>query len=341
MTTALITGSTAGIGAAFARRLASDGRNLVLVARDEKRLREQATELHDLHGVEVEVLRADLAEEAGITAVEARLGDRTHPVEVLVNNAGFANRARYLQAPLADELRMLKVHCEAVLRLTSAAVGTMRERGAAGDQRRLGRGVRAARYVRGEQGVGRAVHAGAAKDLAGSGVRLMALCPGWCARSSTSGPGSRPTTCRGSCGSTRTGWWPPPLGLRPGQVAVHPRPALQGPDGAGEAGAAVRGVGRLHPAGTQAPAARRRRGRRKGSRKDGRRGAVAGRAPALTPTRVRRGPVPRVGHRASAVTADAARKGGADRKVSASGRDRDRRPRAPPRRASRPRASRW
>ncbi len=129
MTTALITGSTAGIGAAFARRLAADGHDLVLVARDTERLREQATELHDRHGIEAEVLTADLAEDAGIDAVADRLGDRRNPVDLLVNNAGFGNKGRYLDVPMADELRMLKVHCEAVLRLTSAAVEGMRERG--------------------------------------------------------------------------------------------------------------------------------------------------------------------------------------------------------------------
>lgn len=130
MTTALITGSTAGIGAAFARRLAADGHSLVLVARDAERLGEQATELHDRHGIEAEVLSADLATDAGIEAVATRLGDRKNPVDLLVNNAGFGNKGRYLDVPMADELRMLKVHCEAVLRLTGAAAEAMRERGA-------------------------------------------------------------------------------------------------------------------------------------------------------------------------------------------------------------------
>jgi uncharacterized protein len=180
MTTALITGSTAGIGAAFARRLAADGHNLVLVARDTKRLREQATELHDGHGIEAEVLTADLAGDKGIEAVAGRLGDRKNPVDLLVNNAGFGNKGRYLDVSMADELRMLKVHCEAVLRLTSAATEGMRERGRGGV---VNVASVAAFVPRGTYGASKAwvvqFTQGAERDLAGSGVRLMALCPGF------------------------------------------------------------------------------------------------------------------------------------------------------------------
>ncbi|GAA2241376.1 dehydrogenase [Streptomyces ruber] len=180
MTTALITGSTSGIGAAFARRLAADGHNLVLVARDTKRLRDQATELHDRHGIEAEVLSADLSTDDGIEAVERRLADRKHAVDLLVNNAGFGNKGRYLDAPLADELTMLKVHCEAVLRLTTAAVGAMRERGRGGV---VNVASVAAFVPRGTYGASKAwvvqFTQGVAKDLTGSGVRLMALCPGF------------------------------------------------------------------------------------------------------------------------------------------------------------------
>lgn len=180
MTTALITGSTAGIGAAFGRRLASDGHNLVLVARDKKRLGEQATELHDRHGIEAEVLSADLATDDGIEAVAGRLSDRKNPVDLLINNAGFGNKGRYLDVPMADELKMLKVHCEAVLRLTSAATDSMRERGRGGV---VNVASVAAFLPRGTYGASKAwvvqFTQGAARDLAGSGVRLMALCPGF------------------------------------------------------------------------------------------------------------------------------------------------------------------
>ncbi|MFF4748551.1 SDR family NAD(P)-dependent oxidoreductase [Streptomyces sp. NPDC002514] len=180
MTTALITGSTSGIGAAFARRLAADGHDLVLVARDTDRLREQATELHDRHGIEAEVLTADLSQDKGIETVAARLGDRKSPVDLLVNNAGFGNKGRYLDVPMTDELRMLKVHVEAVLRLTSAAAESMRERGRGG----IVNVASVAAFVpRGTYGASKAwvvqFTQGAARDLAGTGVRLMVLAPGF------------------------------------------------------------------------------------------------------------------------------------------------------------------
>jgi short-subunit dehydrogenase len=180
MTTSLVTGATAGIGAAFARRLAADGHGLVLVARDAERLADSAARLRERYGVEVETLPADLARDAGVAAVEARLRDTARPVDVLVNNAGFGNRGTYLKVPVEDEVRMLRVHCEAVLRLTSAAAETMRGRG---------RGTVinvasvAAFMPRGTYGASKAwvvrFTENAGRELRGSGVRMLALCPGF------------------------------------------------------------------------------------------------------------------------------------------------------------------
>jgi short-subunit dehydrogenase len=181
MTTSLITGATAGIGAAFARRLAADGHALVLVSRDAERLAECASGLRKAHGVDVEVLPADLATDAGIGAVEARLRDPSRPpVDVLVNNAGFGNRGGLLDAPLADELRMLRLHCEAVLRLTWVAARGMRDRGrgsvvnVASVAAFMPRGT----YAASKAWVVRFTEA-AAVELRGSGVRFLALCPGF------------------------------------------------------------------------------------------------------------------------------------------------------------------
>ncbi|MBE1537461.1 SDR family NAD(P)-dependent oxidoreductase [Actinomadura algeriensis] len=180
MPTAFITGATAGIGAAFARRLASDGFDVVLLARDTARLEAAAADLRDRYRVRAETLTADLATEEGLAAAEERAREN---VDLLVNNAGFGNKGVFLDVPVGDELTMLKVHCEAVLRLTRAAVPGMLERGRGGV---INVSSVAAFATRGTYGASKAwvvsFSQGVAEDIAsrsGGRVRVMALCPGF------------------------------------------------------------------------------------------------------------------------------------------------------------------
>jgi hypothetical protein len=124
--TALVTGATAGIGAAFARRLAADAYDLVLVARDAERLRARADALAAAHGVAVEALPADLTTEDGLAAAADRVAAG---IDLLVNNAGLSlNRSFVDSTPEAEE-RLLRLNVHAVMRLTLAALPGMRAQG--------------------------------------------------------------------------------------------------------------------------------------------------------------------------------------------------------------------
>jgi short-subunit dehydrogenase len=180
MTTALVTGATAGIGNAFARALASRGTDLVLVARDAPRLAGVAQDLRNQHGVGVEVIAADLSDREQLERVAERLRDGARPVDVLVNNAGFAVRQYVVGGDLAVEERLLGVLVRAVLVLSSAAAPGMVQRGHGA----LITVSSVAGFL--PSGTYSAAKAWAtnftlslAAELAGTGVTATALCPGY------------------------------------------------------------------------------------------------------------------------------------------------------------------
>jgi len=180
MPTALVTGATAGIGHAFATHLARRGHDLVLVARDGARLEDVATTLRTDHGVDVETLVADLVVPDQLLRVEDRLRDVTRPVDLLVNNAGFGLKKRFLDNPVDDEVAMLDVLVTVVLRLSHAALGPMTERGSGGV---INVSSVAAFLPRGTYAAAKAwvnsFSEWAAHEYRSQGVTVMALCPGF------------------------------------------------------------------------------------------------------------------------------------------------------------------
>ncbi|HET6968777.1 MAG TPA: SDR family oxidoreductase [Ornithinibacter sp.] len=180
MATALVTGASAGIGRAFAERLAREGNHLVLVARDRARLERLARELAGGHGVEVEVLVADLADRAATAEVCARLADPERPVDLLVNNAGFGLQRRFLDNDLAAEEAGLDVMVRAVLLTCHAAGRAMRERGrgtivnVSSVASFIANGTYSA-----EKAFVTVFSEALASELAGTGVTVTALCPGF------------------------------------------------------------------------------------------------------------------------------------------------------------------
>ncbi|HSP36178.1 MAG TPA: SDR family NAD(P)-dependent oxidoreductase [Frankiaceae bacterium] len=189
MPTALITGASAGIGAAFARRLASEHYDLVLVARDVKRLQGFADELSGEHGITTEALVADLSDIAtggGCASVEKRLADGG--IDLLVNNAGFTTHAPFDKGDVEDEDRMLRVNVRAVLRLAHAAVSAMLTDGGNGGQ---GGGIINVSSVAGffptaggatyaaSKAYVTALSEGLASEFTDRGVVVTALCPGF------------------------------------------------------------------------------------------------------------------------------------------------------------------
>ncbi|GAB3127291.1 SDR family NAD(P)-dependent oxidoreductase [Novispirillum itersonii] len=115
----LITGASTGIGATYADRFARRGHDLVLVARDRKRMEALAERLRQETGVTIDILQADLTQADDLAVVEARLRDDAH-IGILINNAGTALGGGFLQQSTDDVTRLVALNTTAPLRLASA-----------------------------------------------------------------------------------------------------------------------------------------------------------------------------------------------------------------------------
>lgn len=120
---ALITGASSGIGWHFADLLAREGYDLVITARDTQRLNQLAGEFHQKYDCHVEVISADLTTEHGISLIENRI--KEGDIEVLINNAGYGLNQGFTKSEIKDEIAILKILCEAPMRLAHAALPSM------------------------------------------------------------------------------------------------------------------------------------------------------------------------------------------------------------------------
>ncbi len=181
-TTALVTGSSSGIGSEIARELARRGYGLTLVARREDRLKALADELAQAHQVRTEVIAADLTDPDSRGELPGQVEARGLTVDILVNNAGFTTMGPVYRADRARELAMVRTDVEAVVDLCTLLVPGMvtRHRGAV-----LNTASTAAfQPLPGQAGYGaskafvlsygRALGA----ELRGTGVNVTTLCPG-------------------------------------------------------------------------------------------------------------------------------------------------------------------
>lgn len=180
--TALVTGASSGIGAEFARQLAAQGSNLVLVARSEDKLRALASELSALHGVQAEVVTADLSRPDAAEQVWAKVQELGMTIDLLVNNAGFGQHGPFETLGGAREQEQVAVNVSAVVAMTRLFLPPMLARGAGG--------VINVASTAGFQPVAFMAVYGASKafvlsfsealwaECRGRGVRVLAFCPG-------------------------------------------------------------------------------------------------------------------------------------------------------------------
>lgn len=180
--TVLITGASAGIGTELARLFARDGARLVLVARRLERLEVVAGELRDAHGTDVDVIGLDLGRPGAADELVAELERRGLTVDVLVNNAGFGDRGRFVEQEPARLRSMIDLNVTELVALTRALLPGMVARGRGGV---LNVASTAAFQAGPYMSVYYATKAfvlsfteGLAVELDGTGVHATCVCPG-------------------------------------------------------------------------------------------------------------------------------------------------------------------
>lgn len=180
---ALVTGASAGLGREFAERLAANGTNLVLVARDTDRMDEHALSLTAQYGIEVEVLGADLTAAGQLTKVARRIERATSPVDLVVNNAGYGTVGAFADNTTDSQVGMVDLNIRALVRLTHVAVTAFMARGGRGgilNVASLGafQPVPYMATYTATKAFVKSFSEGVFEELRGTDITICALCPG-------------------------------------------------------------------------------------------------------------------------------------------------------------------
>jgi len=179
---AVITGASTGLGRSYAQQLAAQGHDLLIVARRGELLDALKAEIEATHQVQVEVFIADLTDETQVLRLVERIGQLPR-IDYLVNNAGFGLTKHFPDVAIEDEITMIRVHCEANVRLCHAALVSM-------CKRKSGNIINVASLASFLSGPGAAEYCGTKAflryfslclqyDVRQFGVKVQALCPGF------------------------------------------------------------------------------------------------------------------------------------------------------------------
>lgn len=125
MKTALITGTTSGIGKSFAEKFASEGYNLVLAARNEEKLKRQQAELQSRYNITVDYIAYDLTKENAASLILDKINHRKLQISFLINNAGFNECGLFTETDMDKELEMIALHIRFVTELTKRILPMM------------------------------------------------------------------------------------------------------------------------------------------------------------------------------------------------------------------------
>jgi short-subunit dehydrogenase len=175
---AVVTGATAGIGESFTRILASDGFNIVLVARDIERMKERAAHLESQFKIQTTIIQADLATDDGCAKVEKYILE--NQIEVLINNAGFGINKAFSVSDINAEQQLLDVLVRTPMRLMHAVIPQMKERnsGSIINVSSVAGWIAGGTYSASKSYLtvlSESLHT----EMNGTGVRISALCPGF------------------------------------------------------------------------------------------------------------------------------------------------------------------